>query len=35
MEEGKGIAVGSATGLDVGDKYSHYCIVGEDGGDRP
>jgi transposase len=34
MEEGKGIAVGSATGLDVGDHYSHYCIVGADGAIR-
>ncbi len=34
MEEGQGVTVGSATGLDVGDKYSHYCIVGEDGAVR-
>lgn len=31
MEKGIGIAARSAIGLDVGDMYSHYCIVGEDG----
>lgn len=31
MGESKGVAVRSATGLGVSDRYSHYCVVGEDG----
>lgn len=34
MGEGKGFAIRSATGLDVADKYSYYCVIGEDGAVR-